>query len=66
MVIVSIIIAALVLGIIVSIILYLEKSYKNRIYVDITTKDKFRILDMCAIITDKGPVNGVIYQKRSN
>lgn len=63
MTIVFIILAAIVLGLMVSVMLYLEKSYKNRIYVDITTKDRFRILDMCVIITDKGPVNGVIYQK---
>lgn len=63
MTIVFIILAAIVLGLMVSIMLYLEKSYKNRIYINIITKDRFRILDMCVIITDKGPVNGVIYQK---
>ena len=64
MVIVSIIIAALVLRIIVSIILYLEKEYKNRIYVDVSTKHRYRILNRCDIITDKGTINGVIYQKK--
>lgn len=63
MVIVSIIIAVLVLGLLVSLILYLEKGYKNRIYINTVTKDRYRILNMCTIITDSGTIDGVIYQK---
>lgn len=63
MVIVSIIVATLILGIIVSIILYLEKEYKNRIYIDTSTKHRYRILNRCDIVTDKGTINGIIYQK---
>ena len=63
MVIVSIIIAFLILGLIISIILYLEKEYKDRIYIDISTKSRYRILNRCDIVTDKGIIDGIIYQK---
>lgn len=63
MVIVSIIIAALVLGIIVSIILYLEKEYKNRIYIDVKTKERYRILNKVEILINNKSITGILYQK---
>ena len=65
MVIVGIILSAIVLGLLTSLILHLEKVYKDNIYVDIYTKDRYRVVDRCIIMSSSRPVDGVIYYKES-
>lgn len=65
MVIVGIILSAIVLGLLASFILHLEKVYKDNIYVDIYTKDRYRVVGRCIMMTSYRTVDGVIYYKES-
>ena len=65
MVIIGIILSAIVLGLLVSLMLYLEKVYKDSIYVDIYTKDRYKVVNRCTINISSKPINGVIYYKES-
>lgn len=63
MTIVFIILSVLILGLVVSIMLYIDRVYKSRIYIDAKTKDRYRILDKVEILINNKSITGILYQK---